>query len=375
MPAPVLRRENKLRVMKIIFTQGPLTRVQLRRFTRLSLSTLSYIIRELQEDNLVAVAENKVQRGRPSQIVWINPNAWSVIGIKIGREEVRGTLFNAAMKPIKTHRVRVLSHLRNNDGYTAILKQIISQLLMENVMGVGICSSGIVGNGKILISHLMNVKNLEIKNLLEKDFSLKNIVLTNDVDALCYSLSHQMKKEDFLVVSYGTGIGASFWSNGQAKHFEIGHAIVSGEGKCYCGQTGCLEFHASEYAVLKSFLGREIEFEDFVMNEEEKYRPYTEQMRSLVKNNFESMKLHYEKPFRMLSIVLGNLLMVLKPSVVFFLGEGMVNEKMVEFLKEFVQERFNQEFINNSIFRLASADWEYGVALAVVNKFLPEIVK
>lgn len=374
MPAPVLRRENKLRVMRIIFTQGPLTRGQLRRFTHLSLSTLSYIIRELQEDNLIAVRENKVQRGRPSQIVWINPNAWSVIGIKIGREEVRGTLFDATVKPIKTHRVRVLSRLRNNDGYTTILKQTIGQLLMDNVMGVGICSSGIVGNGKVLISHLMNVKNLEIKNLLEKDFSLKNIVLMNDVDALCCSLSHQMK-EDFLVVSYGTGIGASFWSSGQAKHFEIGHAIVSGEGKCYCGQTGCLEFHASEYAVLKSFLGQEIEFEDFVMNEEEKYRPHTEQMRSLAKNDFESMKLHYEKPFRMLSVILGNLLMVLKPSVVFFLGEGMVNEKMVEFLREFVRERFNQEFINNSVFRLASADWEYGVALAAVNKFLPEIVR
>lgn len=158
----------------------------------------------------------------------------------------------------------------------------------------------------------------------------------NDTDALCYALS-KIERSDFLVITYGTGIGASFWTKGQAQHFEIGHAIVSSDGRCYCGQTGCLEYHASEYAVLKSYTNREIDFEDFARNEEEKYREIIEKIRSTAVRDFHSVETHYRKALQMLGTILGNLLMVLKPSTVFLLGEGMVNEEMARFLKEYIK--------------------------------------
>ncbi|MFN4190572.1 MAG: ROK family transcriptional regulator [Pseudothermotoga sp.] len=374
LPAPALRKRNKLNVIRNIFDHKMMSRAQIARITNLSLSTLSYIIRELEQENLVCSEEILQGRGRPSQVVKINPSGWSVIGIKIGREEVRGTLFDAAMKPLKNHGVRVFSYLRNNDGYVQAFTDVLEHLLCDNLLGVGICSSGIVEGGKIVVSHLMNVNDLDFGKLLQKDYQIKRFTLMNDTDALCYALP-KAERSDFLLITYGTGIGASFWTKGQAQHFEIGHAIVSSDGRCYCGQTGCLEYHASEYAVLKSYTNREIDFEDFARNEEEKYREIIEKVRSLAAKDFHIVETHYRKSLQMLGMIVGNLLMVLKPSTVFLLGEGMVNEQMARFLKEYIKGRFNREFVNDISFLIAKADWEQGVATATVHKFLHELVK
>lgn len=369
MPAPALRRENKLRVLRCLFERGPLSRAQLSDLTGLSTSTLSYIVRELLNEGFIEVTEIEPNKGRPSQILSIARSRWSVIGVKVGREEVRGVLFDATMQPLEKKSVRIFSHMRNNEGYASAILRIVDELRDEKLLGVGICSSGIVSHGEIIVSHLMNVRELKVEDRLAESLDIGNVVLMNDVDALAYFLSSH-EKDDFLTVSYGTGIGASFWSNGHAKHFEIGHAIVTNEGRCYCGQTGCLEYHSSEYAVLKSYLGKDIDFEDFAMNEEEKYRPIVEEIRAKARSNFESVRVHYLGPFRRLSFVLGNLIMVLKPRSVVFLGEGIVNEEMVRILERFVTEKFNSEFIGSVDFRLSHASWEEGVALATVRRFL-----
>jgi len=350
-----------------------MSRAELSSLTGLSASTLSYIVRELLNEGFIDVTETEPSRGRPSQLLRIDASCWFVIGIKVGREEVRGVLFDAAMHPVRKSSIRIFSQMRNNEGYASAVLEIVKELKSERLLGVGICSSGIVSSGEIVASHLMNVRKLDIKKLLESSLGIGNVVLMNDVDALAYFLSSH-ERNDFLTVSYGTGIGASFWSNGHAKHFELGHAIVASEGRCYCGQTGCLEYHSSEYAVIKSYLGKDIDFEDFAMNEEEKYRSIVEEIRAKARSNFKSVEIHYIEPFRRLSLVLGNLIMVLKPSSVVFLGEGIVNDDMVTLLKKCVEEKFNAEFIGNVDFQLAHASWEEGVALATVRKFLPKVL-
>lgn len=352
---------------------GQLPRSELARKTGLSLSTLSYIVRELQDAGLLLIEEVQQRRGRPSQIVKINPSAWRVIGIKVGREEVRGTLFDAGMKPLKKHKVSILSDLRNNEGYLRAILETLESLSCENLLSIGVCSSGIVEDGKIVVSHLMNVKDLDLKSLLKKNFKIENFLLMNDVDALCYGLS-KSSGDNFLVVSYGTGIGASFWRRDYANHIEMGHLIVSNQGRCYCGQTGCLEYGASEYAVLKNFLGREIDFEDFVWNEEEKYRALIDQLRKLAANDFDVVKDFYQNPLRTLATIVGDLVMTLKPSKVIFLGEGIVNAQMIEVIKGNIFEIFNKDFLRKVDFKTDLADWEIGVASAAIDKFMEQLV-
>ena len=261
--------------------------------------------------------------------------------------------------------------MRNKKGYSEALQEVVQELFTDRVLGIGVCSSGIVKGEEVVISHVMNVRNWNLRNVL-KDF--ERIVVMNDADALCQEIS-QRADSDFLLVSYGIGIGASLWKNGKIKHIELGHMIVSSKGKCYCGQTGCLEYHSSEYAVLKSYLGMDIDFEDFVVNEEEKYRSVVEELRKKAKEDFETVKKHYEKAFKNLSVAVGNILMGFGVPLVFLVGEGVVNEDMVKLLEKSVKERFNREFIDGVEFHLASANWMLGAARAVVDRYLSDILK
>ncbi|PLV59125.1 ROK family transcriptional regulator [Thermotoga sp. KOL6] len=371
MPSHLLRKENKVKVLEYVFDHSRVTRDQLVSKVGVAHSTLSYIVRELAEEGFLIIEEIKTKRGRPYQMLRINPKRFSLIGVKVGREEVRGTLFDASLNPLRKYARRIFSTMRNKDGYTAALKEVVQHLIADDVLGVGVCSSGIVEESEVVVSHLMGVKNWDVREVLKE---VNNLILMNDVDVLCYQISQGMNS-DFLVVSYGTGIGASFWSNGKVHHVELGHTIVSSEGKCYCGQTGCLEYHSSEYAVLKSYLNTDIDFQDFVENEEEKYRKIIESLRKTAREDFESVKRHYEKAFQSFSIVLGNVLMMLRPAKVFFVGEGLVNEDMVKLLEKYVRKRFISEFIGDVEFTMADLDWMLGAARAVVKHYLFSIVE
>lgn len=368
-----MRKQNKQQVLLTIFKKKECSREQLALETKLSLSTLSYILRELTEEQLVTAITLPKSRGRPMQLYRIKPDAWFSIGVKVGREEVRGTLFNALMQNIHTYSVRIMAEMRNNAGYSKAIKEVVENLICEKLLCVGICSSGIVDEKSIIVSHLMNVRNLNVAELLSQ-MNIENFVLMNDVDALSYAISN-IGETNFLVLTYGTGIGASYYKFGKAQHIEIGHSIVSKTGKCYCGQVGCLEYHASEYAVLKAFLNKNFSFEDFAANEEEKYRDKINELRELSKSDFERVRSFYEPAFRLLSLVIGNLLLILKPSKVFFLGEGLTNVEMIKLMKNHVETNFNKEFVNSVVFETANANWEFGVALAGFHKFLHKLVR
>ncbi len=368
-----MRKQNKQQVLMSIFKKKECTREQLASETKLSLSTLSYILRELVEEQLITVIAIPQSRGRPILMYRLKSDAWFSIGVKVGREEVRGALFNPLMQTVRTYAVRIMANMRNNTGYLSALKQVIENLKCKNLLCVGICSSGIVDENSIVVSHLMNVRNLNVAELLLQ-LGVENFVLMNDVDALSYAIS-DMGESDFLTLTYGTGIGASFYKFGKAQHIEIGHSIVSTEGKCYCGQVGCLEYHSSEYAVLKAFLKEDFSFEDFAANEEEKYRDKINELRKISRKNFEKVKDLYEPALRLLSFVVGNLLLILKPSKVFFLGEGLTNAQMVELVRSHVETKFNKEFINSVTFKTVDASWEFGVALASIHKFLRKLIR
>lgn len=375
MAASSTRWAGRCHVLRILLKKPLVDRKGIISEIGVSHSTLSYITRELLSKQLIQVREISQKRGRPYQVLSLNPEAWNVIGIKMGREEVRGTLFDATIKPVKTRKIKIYSDLRSNEGYADAVQKILKELYCENLLGIGICSSGLVQKGEVVVSHLMGIKRFNLKEILRNTLNTGNILVMNDVDALAYAVLHSLNMEDTLVISYGTGIGASFCAKDRLHHFEIGHAVVANSGKCYCGQTGCLEYHASEYAVLKKYLKKEISFADFVEKEEEKYRAHIEQLRSEARTNFSDVYQYYRKAFHELSKLLGSIIMLLNPRHVIFLGEGMVSDQMVEALRKDIQLSYNTEFLGDVEFQLGHADWESGVALAVTHRFLSKVAK
>lgn len=324
----------------------------------------------------------KKYRGRPHEIIQLRKDAWHSIGLKIGREMVRGILFNACMEIIEESEVHITKEMRNNEGYTQAIFKVLDDLIDENVKAVGISSSGEVDSERIIESSILNVRNLDLKRKIIEKVEPKMgpivTILMNDVDSLAYFEKYFYGGKRFLVISYGVGIGASFFNedsvfvldNGRSI-LEIGHIIVGGEEECYCGQKGCLEIYASEYAVLKKFLKKDFSIKEFIEFEEEKFRESLVLLRKLAKDP-ESSKGYYIPSLEYLSIAVGNLITLFFPEKVVFYGEGIKNW-MVKEVEKFIKKRYRNNVVEEISFLCREKEknaWEIGVALNAVEKYI-----
>lgn len=153
------------------------------------------------------------------------------------------------------------------NGATSLLEQIksiIANLLKSNpeVTFVGISSAGQIDSeqGIVLFAtdNLPGWSGVRLKKIIEETFSVTCHV-ENDVNAAALGELHfgVHQLQDFLCLTYGTGIGGSIVQNKKlvaGNHFsagEFGHIIIEKNGlPCNCGNRGCYEQYASVSALL-----------------------------------------------------------------------------------------------------------------------------
>ena len=359
-----------------------LTLVEKKRVTRkelvdhlgVAVSTLSYMIDEMKRMGFLTSMNVAHGRGRPYEILELKKDAWFGISMKVGRESVRLMLFDARMTPIEEKEVKITKECRNTEGYRRIIESLLKPFEdHEKLVCVGISTSGIVENGKILHSPIMNVKDLDLHSIVYSLFPNSHVSILNDVEALANYEKHEFDGNRLLVINYGTGIGAAFLENGKRKFFEFGHVIVDPDGeKCYCGQRGCLETVASEYAVLKKFMNEDFSIMDFVEYEEERYRIRLDELRRLSRNNPKKVRRFFTDSLKILSKELSNLVIILNPKRVSFYGEG-INRWMVEDMKTRIGTMLSKYRLSDVEFVCRENipySWEVGVLLDSLEKYL-----
>ena len=109
-----------------------------------------------------------------------------------------------------------------------------------------------------LAPHLPDVRQLPMRELLA---SKLNIPVVVDNDATCAGVAEWKKGaaqncNDALIITIGTGIGASLIANGKVMRGHHGfagesghHIVVHGGEECPCGRRGCWEQYASGTAL------------------------------------------------------------------------------------------------------------------------------
>lgn len=351
--------KNRTEVLMYLFKHRYVFRKDIARDLGIPASTLSYVIQELSRKKVIKSFYQPSQtRGRPAQVITLNQNAWKGLSIKIGRENVRFVSFDTHMNILRTRVFHVKRYQRNNKGYLQLLKKGLKNF--DDVSCIGVCSSGTVENGKIVFSPIMNVKNLELGEIVSRSIP---VVFMNDVEALTCFERFFFGGNNFLVVNYGTGVGGAYLKDNEREFFDLGHMIISNGEKCYCGQSGCLETFASDYAVLKKFMGLNFSIIDFVELEEEKFSKSLETLRELAKKRPQRVKEYYSDSLEILSRVLGNLCLIFRPEKVAFYGEGIARW-MVKEIERRIKKEFLREHLNDISFVYRGEidhSWEMGI--------------
>ena len=134
---------------------------------------------------------------------------------------------------------------------------------IENI-GIGVAGQIDRNNGVVINAPNLDCANLNLKEILEKEFNRK-VLIGNDVEIATIGEMYfgaGKNKTDFVCIFVGTGIGSGIVQNGRIRYGatgtagEIGHMIVDIGGRpCGCGGCGCLEAYASRLAIEKRIIG------------------------------------------------------------------------------------------------------------------------
>lgn len=142
------------------------------------------------------------------------------------------------------------------------IEAIRSPRLAQSLRGVGIGIPGYIDIEKGCILEATNLPGFTgfpIRDHIQRHLGT-HIVLENDANAAALGemwMGAGRGVEDLVLLTLGTGIGGGIVARGEILHGfrgmagEIGHMTIYPDGHpCGCGNTGCLEKHASASAVV-----------------------------------------------------------------------------------------------------------------------------
>lgn len=123
---------------------------------------------------------------------------------------------------------------KTKKAFLAEIDSLISELLTDDVLGIGVACAGVIRGGVVKESPNLPISNFDLGNYIRRR-SKKEVRVCND--AVCFSLAELLlgcRKRNFFLITLGTGIGGGVVVNGAvylgSRGFagELGHIYVDG---------------------------------------------------------------------------------------------------------------------------------------------------
>lgn len=259
---------NKSTILNVIRLHGPISRAEIAKLTKLTPPTVTNIVSELMDSKLVVESSlGESTGGRKPILLRINASAFHVVGVYAGAKKVRavtatldGDVAAVVEAPVPDEPTR--------EQFFAVLTGAIRQVLAEApkegqiYLGIGVGMHGLVDpvRGLSIFAPNLNLRNLELKKVLEEEFALP-VEVENDVRALALGESWFGQGQgvaNFVCVNVSTGVGAGIIIDHGLYHGisftagEMGHTTIDVNGpRCSCGNYGCLEALAAGPAIAR----------------------------------------------------------------------------------------------------------------------------
>jgi len=260
----LIQELNRSIILKTIRHYGPISRSEIAKMNKISPTTVTAAVRRLLQQGLVC--EDSVgtsSGGRKPILVRFSPESRFIVGVAITNSSIKIAETNLEAKARK-QKVFPIYNLIGKSFITYLLKSI-TQFLKEysdltKCIGISIIAPGIidVGRGVICENTKLKLKNIPLKEIVEKRFKLK-AWLENDANAIALAekqFGAYKKYKNLIYVTIGDGVGAGIIVNGSIFRGcnggtgEFGHTSIDRNGiYCDCGNRGCLENYVNWPAI------------------------------------------------------------------------------------------------------------------------------
>lgn len=261
-----IQRERRIKVLDIIYTQSPISRIDISKKTGITPATVSDITGELVKEKLIEELgeenEQLIKSGRKKILLTIANQHSFYIGIELSEKffsfvvcDNKGTLFEKEV----IFATDYPSGLSTDIFYEAC-KRFITENQSYQPKAIGMALPGHFSESN---------QGIQTNNPFWEHFifdQLPNyfdgpIYFSNNVECMALSerlFNNTLNDKNYSILHVGRGMFCSSIYEGKLYGLtnvavgEVGHIIVHPDGElCECGKRGCLQTYASEAWIIK----------------------------------------------------------------------------------------------------------------------------
>ena len=339
-----LRAENTARVLHQIRRSGEIARVDLADRLNLSPATVTTIVTDLVEWDLVRETHALATpgRGRPRIQLTLNPSARYVAGAKLNTDTLTvaildfvGEVLADVTVPFSGPTIQPGEMVeRLHHGFRQAVAK--ADLVPGDIAGFGLGIPGFIERetGNCHWSPILTGTPIDIRALIQDRIECP-VSVDNDANLATLAelwFGHGREHTDFLVVTIEHGVGLGLVIDGRLYRgarglgAEFGHTKVQIEGAlCRCGQRGCLEAYVADFALV-----REANTALPVQTEPVASATLIDQLADRARSGDPGPASIFRRAGRMLGMGLANLLNLFDPSIIVLTGERMRNHGLLE---------------------------------------------
>jgi predicted NBD/HSP70 family sugar kinase len=258
----------KRNIIKHFVANGNYTIAELSQKMDFSLPTITKVINELQEENIVFdFGKIDTTGGRRPNVFGINPKSGFYLGVEVNRQSV-----TMALQDLKNEFVKIKEGMPFVLMNTAESLDQLCQLINKFVAGSGIDKKNIISACINLTGRINSREGFSYNYFFFEENSLSSIIeskigikifLENDSRAMafgeyCCGIVEKERNVIFVNISWGVGIGiitdGKLYYGKSGYSGEFGHSpLFDNNILCQCGKKGCLETEVSGWALERDF--------------------------------------------------------------------------------------------------------------------------
>ena len=275
----LIRKINYTLVLETLLQRSPISRASLSKELGLTKATISTIVQELIDKNLVfEVGRDHTELGRKPILLTFNKDAGFALCIDITRDTCTTILSNLLAETVRSD---VLPSPKTPSDLPDVLSSYIRTILLHlpttryGLVGITLSIHGVTDKNSIRFTPSYNLTGRNIAKDLEEEFGIP-VFLENEANlsaiaenTFVYDSATLASIHVYDEIRLGVMMNGTLVKGYHGYSSEIGHTIFHIDGRpCPCGNHGCLNQYLSEPVLLHDFATRKhlthISFDEFL---------------------------------------------------------------------------------------------------------------
>lgn len=256
-------------IVDLLRSSGVVSRIELADRSGLTEASISRIVKQLLNENLVAeVGFGDKTGGKRRTLLQLNADARHAIGVSLDFARVTYLITNLSGAVVARYEAEGIGHVPPGAVVNRVAGEILdlvgsSAVAWDSLIGIGMAVSGRQDRSHHVLRSNPKATEWELFDIEETLSAAIALPVMVANDSMCAAIGEFWvgripASSDFATVYMATGIGLGLVASGDVYRGsssnvgEIGHMVLDVNGpRCWCGSRGCLEMLAAPKRVVE----------------------------------------------------------------------------------------------------------------------------